>query len=181
MSDTKKEVYSNVQKSIFSMKLKKIRDQWKEDTGRTYEEMYAEVFGYSKPSMERALSGKLSVGMMYELATCVNKSVEEMTCVDFKTIYEFILYRLEKKEYKVMMFSVILLFWSTLVSLITFEWWAIFMVYLSATLLIENMNTSIWGTKINYTKEYSILKKILHIFVILYMLLGSYIEISARL
>ena len=43
MSDTKKEFYSNVQKSIFSMKLKKIRDQWKEETGRTYEEMYAEV------------------------------------------------------------------------------------------------------------------------------------------
>lgn len=180
MCNPKEEMYSKAQKCIFSMKLKKIRDQWKKDTGKSYEEMYAEIFRYSKPSMERALSGNPSECSMKELAACVNMTVEEMTRVDFKSICELISYRLEKKEYKVMMFSLICLLWSALLAIITSEWWSFFMIYASATILFENMEKSIWETKIYYTKEHNMLKKILHVYVVLFMFLGLCVEISAR-
>ena len=94
---------------------------------------------------------------------------------------QLISYRLEKKEYKVMMFSLICLLWSALLSIITCEWWAFFMIYASATILFENMEKTIWETKIYYTKEHNILKKILRVYVVLFMFLGLCVEISARL
>lgn len=55
------------------------------------------------------------------------------------------------------------------------------MIYASATILFENMEKTIWETKIYYTKEHNILKKILRVYVVLFMFLGLCVEISARL
>lgn len=178
MNKSKPEQYSNIQKSVFSMRLKQACEDWKMSTGKTSKEMYKELLNSSKSKVERALSGDPSAGSMAELARCVNCTLEDMIQVDFRTICELLHYRMEKKEYKIMVFSLITLLWCAALAFITGEWWAICGIYFSAAILFDNMEKNFWGTKIIFSREHDLLKKILKVYVIAFMVLGTILEIS---
>lgn len=181
MTAKKRNTYSNVQKCIFSMHLKKSCETWKKSTGKTQKEMNAEVFGYSDKHMGKALSGNPSVSSMPQLAHAVNSTVEDMTLVNLKTIFEFVCYRLRQNEYKIMAFSLVILLWSAIMAFITSEWWAVLGIYLSASLFFGSIEKNFWGMPIIYSKQHRILKKVLNVYVVLFMVLGFVAEISKRI
>lgn len=170
--------YNNIQKSVFSMRLKKACEEWKISTGKTSQKMYKELFHSSSSKVERALSGDPSAGSMAELAECVNCTLEDMIKVDFKTICEFLNYRMEKKEFRIILYSLFSLLWCSILAIITGEWWAIFGIYFFAALLFDNMEKNLWGTKIVFSKEHVILKKIIKLYLYAFAILGTIYEIS---